>query len=282
MPELAEEPLAGSLADALAAGPTAGARLFWLGQAGFVIEIAGRRLVIDPYLSDSLAEKYRDGPFPHERMMAPPVDPDGLGRVDLLLATHHHTDHMDAATLRPILASRPGLRLVAPAATLDEARSRSGLPEDRLIAMDAGDAVEPLPRVRIVATPAAHETLERDASGRHKFLGFLVEAGGLRIWHSGDCVPFDGLVDAVRSLRPDLALLPVNGRRPELAGRFAGNFSIAEAIEVAAAVGSPAMIAHHYGLFAFNTADPAAIDRAADTAPIRVVRARTQVCWRLG
>jgi L-ascorbate metabolism protein UlaG (beta-lactamase superfamily) len=46
------------------------------------------------------------------------------------------------------------------------------------------------------------------------------------IWHSGDCVPFDGLVEEVASLAPDVALLPVNGRRPKLAAAgIMGNFT---------------------------------------------------------
>ncbi len=53
--------------------PQPGIRLFWLGQAGFVLEAHEKRIVIDPYLSDSLAEKYKGTPRPHIRMMPPPV-----------------------------------------------------------------------------------------------------------------------------------------------------------------------------------------------------------------
>ena len=73
--------------------------VYWLGQAGFVFQAGGRRLLIDPYLSDTLADKYRGSATPHERMASPPIDLRGLGKVDLVLATHHHTDHMDPGTL---------------------------------------------------------------------------------------------------------------------------------------------------------------------------------------
>jgi L-ascorbate metabolism protein UlaG (beta-lactamase superfamily) len=67
----------------LAQRPTAaessmGVTLYWLGQAGFIIQAGAKRLTIDPYLSDTLAEKYRGTATPHERMARPPVDPAGL------------------------------------------------------------------------------------------------------------------------------------------------------------------------------------------------------------
>jgi hypothetical protein len=55
MTEVEEKRFEGALDARLAARPGAGTRLYWLGQAGFVLESEGRRLVIDPYLSDSLA-----------------------------------------------------------------------------------------------------------------------------------------------------------------------------------------------------------------------------------
>jgi L-ascorbate metabolism protein UlaG (beta-lactamase superfamily) len=271
----------GSLESRLHGAAGKGCRLYWLGQAGFVIEIGGYRLVVDPYLSDSLATKYRGGRFPHERLMPPPIAPERLGAVDLVLATHAHTDHMDPDTLRPLLAANASARLVAPAAEAAKARERSGLDAARMLLMTGGQSIEPLPDLRIAATPAAHTALETDEQDRNRFLGYAIRAGGVTIWHSGDCVPFDGLVEAVRPLRPDLVLLPVNGRDAELERNgFAGNFSLDEAIGLAADIGAPAMIAHHHGMFAFNSCDPERIDRAAAQEPrLAVMRARTGVCW---
>ena len=61
------------LATKLAKGPGDGVSLYWLGQAGFVIDAHGERIVIDPYLSDSLAVKYRNAAFSHERMAPAPL-----------------------------------------------------------------------------------------------------------------------------------------------------------------------------------------------------------------
>lgn len=257
-------PLSQPLGALLAAAPSLMPRLYWLGQAGFVIEAGGRRLVIDPYLSDSLAHKYRGKFYPHQRLMAAPVTPDALGHVDLVLSTHQHTDHMDPGTLRPLLAAQPDLRLVAPRAARDEAMRRADVSEERLHLIDAGEKIEPLPGIFVTATRAAHETLERDAAGSYKFLGYVIEIAGWRLWHSGDTIPYPGMVEEVAALKPDLALLPVNGRSAELlANGVPGNLALHEAIELGRDIGADAVIAHHFGMFDFNTADPAAIDRAA-------------------
>lgn len=278
--------LPGRLTERLAREPLREAgevALFWLGQAGFALEAAGQRLLIDPYLSDSLAAKYAGSATPHERMMPVPVAPEAIGRVDAVLLTHRHTDHMDPDTLRPLARRFDNLRFVAPAAERAEALRRAGIEADRLLAVDAGERHDILPGVSIRVARAAHETLERDADGRHRFLGFAIEAGGATVFHSGDTVPFPGQAEEVAALRPDLALLPVNGRSAALAAAgIAGNLAAAEAAALCRAAGIPAMLAHHYGLFAFNTADPDAIDAFAATAsPLRMERARTGFEYRL-
>lgn len=271
------------LAERLSRPPGEETRLYWLGQAGFVLDHRGRRLIIDPYLSNSLAEKYRGTPRPHIRMMAPPVLPEQCAFVDLVLCTHAHTDHMDPGTLKPLLARNPTARMVAPRAVREQALIRSGLDESRLILTDAAETLEPLAGLAITATRAAHETLEKDDEGHHRFLGYFIHGDGIRLWHSGDSIPFEGLESEIRALRPDICLLPVNGRRPELSDHgVPGNFTLDEAIEVAFAAGASGMIAHHHGLFDFNTEKPEVIDAAARAETrIGIHRARTGIAYEL-
>jgi L-ascorbate metabolism protein UlaG (beta-lactamase superfamily) len=280
---LKETPIRESLAEQLKRPPTRQVKIYWLGQAGFVIDIAGMRLVIDPYLSDSLAAKYRNTARPHLRMMPPPVPPDEIFHVDLVLCTHAHTDHMDPGTLPLLLATNPRARLIAPRAVSAQATERSGAQGDRLILARAGEPVSPATRIEIMPTRAAHETLETDTDGNHRFLGYAIRGEGTCIWHSGDCSPFDGLEDEVRQLRPDVALLPVNGRRAELSQNgVPGNFSLHEAIAVARHVGATDLIAHHYGLFDFNTEQPEIIDaEIAATTGLGLHRARTNILYTL-
>lgn len=234
--------------------PTQGAALWWLGQAGFLIRQGGLSIVIDAYLSDSLAEKYRGTKFPHQRMMSPPVAPDALQGIDWLLCTHAHTDHMDPGTIPALLAANPDARVLAPRACRDQALAR-GVPEDRLVLIDVGETVD-LGGVQVTATPAAHEDIRITPEG-HLFLGYVLRGGGVTLWHSGDTIPFPGLAETLAPHRVDLALLPVNGRDAERAANgVPGNLTLDEAVTLTEAIGARGMLGHHFGLFAFNTLDP--------------------------
>ena len=258
--------------------------LYWLGQAGFVIESSGSTLLIDPYLSDSLARKYRGTRYAHERMMPAPIAVEDFARVDLVLCTHRHTDHMDPDTLQPLARRFPQLRFVVPAATLDEAVKRCGVDAARLVPVDAGEQAEPLPDVRVSPIASAHETLDVDAHGRHPWLGYVIDIAGVRLYHSGDCVPYAGLAASVAARQPHLALLPVNGRDDERSGNgVPGNFTLDEAVALCKDAGVRAMIAHHHGLFEFNTLEPGSIDAriVEERGMLALYRARTQCAWRV-
>ena len=271
-----------TLAARLATKPAAGLTFYWLGQAGFVIDISGTRIVIDPYLSDSLAEKYRGTPRPHVRMMPPPVAPSDIPHVDFVCCTHAHTDHMDPGTLPALMATNPSACLVAPRAMREQALLRSGLDEGRLMLVEAGETLQLADRLALIPTRSAHETLERDDRGHHRFLGYGLASAGATLWHSGDGIPFDGLVAEVSKLVPDIALMPVNGRRPELSNNgVPGNFTLDEAIDMSRQIGIGTLVVHHYGLFDFNTLDPEVIDRRARTEhDPQLLRARQSIAFQ--
>lgn len=239
---------------------------WWLGQAGFLLEAGGARVLVDAYLSDTLAEKYRGTVFPHARMMPPPIEPGALEDVDVVLATHAHTDHLDPGTLRPIAAANPDCRFVVPASAVQVAISR-GVPPDRLVRASAFAPLE-VAGVRVHPLPSAHEQLALDDAGEHRFLGYVLELGGATVYHPGDCVPYPELPALLARHAVDLALLPVNGRDARRASSgVPGNFTLEEAMDLAAACRFGAVIGHHYGLFDFNTIDPAeARDRIAARA----------------
>jgi L-ascorbate metabolism protein UlaG (beta-lactamase superfamily) len=227
--------------------------LWWLGQSGFLLKHARRYLLFDPYLSESLTAKYANTDKPHVRMTRRPIDPARLDMTDVITSSHDHTDHFDAATLRPLKQANPRLRLVLPAANRRNAIEKLQTSDDWFVPVNDGEMVE-VAGFQIRAVPAAHETIDRDADGRCKYLGYVVQSGRTTIYHSGDCVPFDGQVKLLRTFKIDIAILPINGRRPER--RVQGNFWGREAARLAHDIGATLVIPCHYEMFEFNTESP--------------------------
>jgi L-ascorbate metabolism protein UlaG (beta-lactamase superfamily) len=214
------------LADVEAARTEPGLHVWWLGQSGFLVQHEGRHLAIDPYLSDSLTQKYADSATPHVRMTGRVVAPERLGFVDVVLSTHGHTDHLDAETLRAI-----GAPVVAPAGIVELACERSGTD---VTGVAEGKPVE-VAGFLVEAVPAVHP-------GDH-CVGYVVAAEPHRLYHSGDTAWVDPGVRGV-----DVAFVPINGKL--------GNLDGAEAARVARLAGAALAVPCHYDLFEFNTAAP--------------------------
>jgi L-ascorbate metabolism protein UlaG (beta-lactamase superfamily) len=238
--------------------------LWWLGQSGFLVAYGGRHLLLDPYLSDSLTRKYADTDKPHVRMTERVIDPSRLAFVDVVTASHAHTDHLDPDTLRAL----PDALLVAPEAHRELATERAGRSPTGI---DDGQTVEAA-GFAITAVPAAHEAIERDAAGRMLHLGYVVRCGPFALYHAGDTVLYEGMAARVGG-GIDVALLPINGRAPER--RVAGNLDGEEAAALAHEIGAQLAVPMHFEMFEFNTEPPDVFVVACDRLgqPYRVLRA---------
>jgi L-ascorbate metabolism protein UlaG (beta-lactamase superfamily) len=226
--------------------------IWWLGQSGFLIQFNGKRLLLDPYLSDSLSKKYAQTDKPHVRISELVIDPLCLPRIDIVTSSHNHTDHLDAETLNPILANFPDCKLIIPEANRDFVADRLKIDPSLPIGLNDGLSYAH-ETFRITAIPAAHNTVDRNEKGQCRYLGYLISAGPYRIYHSGDTLLYEGMAALISEFAPHLALLPINGNLPSR--KVAGNLNAHEAIQLAKSCGIPMIIPCHYDLFAFNTAD---------------------------
>jgi L-ascorbate metabolism protein UlaG (beta-lactamase superfamily) len=247
--------------------------VWWLGQSGFVIKSRSGLLAVDLYLSEHLTQKYANTDKPHVRMTRSPIGGSELVGVDLILASHKHSDHLDPGTLPGLLEASQSAVVVLPESIVEHAIGL-GIPRRLIVAVDAGESVERA-GFRVHAIPSAHEGLDTDHSGRHLYLGFVIEAEGRRLYHSGDTVLYPGLSEHLSGERFDAMFLPVNGRDP--ARGVAGNMSAAEAVDLAAELRPRFVVPHHYDMFTFNTTPISLFETEARRLP-EGVEARILQC----
>lgn len=228
------------------------AHLWWLGQSGFLLQWKGKRVLLDPYLSDSLTDKYAHTDKPHTRMSERVVCPELLQQIDVVTSSHNHTDHLDAATLMPVLANNPGIRFIIPEANRAFVADRVKCAIDFPLGLNEGKSVQ-IGEFSFHGIPAKHNTIERDEQGNCRFMGYVICFGGMSIYHSGDTLWFDELPELLRPFNIDLALLPINGDKPER--KVAGNLDHREAVKLASVLGVKTLIPCHYDMFSFNTAN---------------------------
>jgi L-ascorbate metabolism protein UlaG (beta-lactamase superfamily) len=248
------------LRDVEAAGADdASLHLWWLGQSGFLVQWRDKRVLFDPYLSDSLTRKYEATDKPHVRITERVIAPDRLTGITAVTSSHNHTDHLDADTLKPLLRVNPDAALVIPEANRAFVAERLGIAHTRPVGL-SDDDVSDVRGLRFHGMPAAHDEVERDHHNHCKYMGFVVEIGPFRVYHAGDTRWVPGLANRLRALAIDVAFLPISGALEER--RVAGNLWGQEAAALAHQARVKTAIPMHYDMFTFNTETPAAFVEA--------------------
>jgi L-ascorbate metabolism protein UlaG (beta-lactamase superfamily) len=182
--------------------------VLWLGQAGFRIKTpGGQTIIIDPWLTGGPKT-----PAPYK------TDISALGKVDLLLVTHAHVDHIGDA---PALAKLHKTVLYGPADMITPLVTLGVLPAELTHRFNKSGSVTPLPGVKVTAVKAEHssllvwknpasEKLESHPAG--EAVGYIIELeNGFKIWHMGDTGLFGDMKFIAEHYKPDLVMMPIGG-----------------------------------------------------------------------
>jgi L-ascorbate metabolism protein UlaG (beta-lactamase superfamily) len=191
-----------------------------------LIELGGVRLLTDPVLRPRVM---------HLRRHSAPPAADLSRRLDAVLISHLHHDHLDLPSLRNL--SVPRLLVPRGAGAYLERAGLSGVEE-----LSRGEATE-VAGVPVTAVAAAHDGTRRPGGGpRAAPLGFVAGAGQ-RVYFAGDTALFEEMA----ALGPlDAALLPVAGWGPKLG---AGHMDAAAAARAAALIRPRIAVPIHWGTF---------------------------------
>lgn len=184
------------------------AEVLWLGHAATrVTTVSGKVIVIDPWLvtNPKTPPEYRK--------------PGALGKVDLILVTHAHQDHLGEA---PALARSNKVPMWAPYGLNLTLRTLGVLPASLAPLMNKGGTITPFPGVKVTQVRAEHSsdlvwtnpsTKKRETHPAGEPVGYIIELeNGFKIYHMGDTALFGDMKLIADYYKPDLILIPIGGR----------------------------------------------------------------------
>ncbi|MBI2364406.1 MAG: metal-dependent hydrolase [Deltaproteobacteria bacterium] len=236
--------------------------VLWLGHAAFrITSTAGKVIVIDPFLKRN------------PRAPAKYKDLKALGKVDLILVTHGHGDHVSDL---PELAKMSGAAVVINFELGNNLVALGMLDGSKTIAMNKGGTVAPLgPGIKVHMVPAEHSSsadlsqLKPETAGVRYIdggvpVGYVIELeNGFRIYHTGDTDVFGDMALISKFYKPDLALVCIGGHftmDPERAA-----YAVRELIR------PKQVMPMHYGTYPVINRTPAEFKAALGNAPIKVL-----------
>lgn len=227
--------------------------VWWLGNAGFGINAAGRVILVDPVieLQDDSDPVTSEIGLP---LLAPlPIRARNIDRADLVLITHDDGDHLGPRTV-PQLIARTHALFVGTERTARKLREY-GLPEERLHVGRYGRKLR-VGDMTIVPTLATHAESEGHTQ-RGDCCGFIFQAAGVTFWHPDDT---DLLEEHLQVRGIDVLLLPI---APHVLGTEGG-------IKLANTTKARHVIPCHYGSYDSDlfwcTGDPVAVGARVEEA----------------
>ena len=201
-------------------------KITWMGQAGLLIETEGVKIIVDPYLTDSVVKV---NPKNYRRVPADEAFFDSV--PDVIICTHNHLDHVDPETLPVYLGRGGSILCLAPEAAWSEMKKYGG--DHNYVKFNRGSQWT-LGGVRFYAVRAEH-------SDPHP-IGVIIEAEGKRLYVTGDTLYNTAIFEDVLPFAPiDAVFVPING--------VGNNMNMADAARFCEVIRPRVAVPIHWGLF---------------------------------
>ena len=226
--------------------PASGLRVTWMGHSTMLVELDGVRVLVDPVWDERAAPMTWAGP---KRFFAPPLRLEDLPRIDVVLLSHDHYDHLGAQTIPKLaqLQKLGGAQWVT-ALGVGAILARLGVQPDRITELDWTESIC-LGGLEVTALPARH------FSGRSLFrrfetlwASFVLAGPRHRVYYGADSGEWEGFIEIGRDYGPfDLTMLEIGASDPLWADIHMGPDG---ALRTFAAMGGQGLLMPiHWGLF---------------------------------
>lgn len=221
-------------------------RVSMIGHATLLIQTQGLNFITDPVYSERAGPFDIMGPI---RVLEPGVKFDNLPKIDAILLSHNHYEHMDTATLKRIV-ERDQAPIITPLGN-DVILRRQGI-NTSIYTMDWNQIHSITPEVNIILTPAEHWS-SRYGLDKNRALwgGFIVQAPGGNVYFAGDTGYGDGGI--FRSIKerygtPKIAILPIGAYEPRWFMKIV-HLNPKDAVLAFIDLGKPKTLGMHFGVF---------------------------------
>lgn len=221
-------------------------RVSFIGHASYLIQGAGQAILIDPVYGERASPTQLAGP---KRVNAPGVPFAALPKIDTVIVTHNHYDHMDMPTLKQ-LWRRDRPNFITPLG--NDTLLQRGIGNINVQALDWHQSVMLDAGVKIDSVPTQHWSARGFGDRLHAlWASFVITIGQRTIYAVGDSGFGDGHIFrgvAARHPRIDLALLPIGAYEPRWFMRDQ-HMNPDDAVQALELSGAKRALGHHWGTF---------------------------------
>lgn len=180
----------------------------WLGHSSVLLKVDGVTILTDPVLGDRVGLSVGPMTIGLKRLVAPAVSVRDIPKVDLIILSHAHMDHLDAPTLRSL--ENKGTSVVMASKTSDLIRVRR-YREVRELRWNESARFGP---VTVKALEVNHWGARVRTDTYRGYNGYLIECGRHRILFGGDTAATSAFRDVRKSKPIDLAIMPIGAYNP--------------------------------------------------------------------
>src|SRR5579872_2582501 len=222
-------------------------RLSYVGHASFLLQTAGRNILTDPVWSERASPFRWIGP---KRVRKPGIELTALPRIDVLLLSHNHYDHLDVDTLRSLAMRFSPLTLV-PVGNVGLVRS-TGL--RNVYELDWWEKMQMGTDLKFVFAPTQHFAA-RNLLDRQKSLwgSFAIRSNGRLLYFGGDAGYSSHFREIKKKLgAPDIALLGMGAYEPRWFMKSM-HMNPEEAVQAHLDLSARKTIGMHFGTFRLTT-----------------------------